>query len=239
MLNHKDKLARQLSGGMKRKLSILLAFVGNSRTVILDEPTSGVDPYARKQIWEFLSDHRTGRTIMLSTHHMDEAEALGDRIAIISRGSLLCCGTFDFLKHHYGHGHHLTMVKMGEVTPHHDDDIIGRSDMGNGDLGRGDSGRGDIGHGDMGYGDMSNGDLGHGDSGHGDMGYGDMGYGNMGRSDTLLSTHDMQSMRMNFVKVLVLFTHSLTHSLADSLADSLTFSSPAVHTGCNTGGGER
>ena len=173
---------------MKRKLSILLAFVGNSRTVILDEPTSGVDPYARKQIWEFLSDHRTGRTIMLSTHHMDEAEALGDRIAIISRGSLLCCGTFDFLKHHYGHGHHLTMVKMSEVTPHHDDDTIGRGDMGNGDLGRGDIGRGDISHGDI---------------GHGDMGCG----------DTLLSTHDMQSVRMNFVKVLVLLTRSLILSL--------------------------
>ena len=62
---------------MKRKLSILLAFVGNSRTIILDEPTSGVDPYARRQIWDFLLRHREGRTIMLSTHHMDEAELLG------------------------------------------------------------------------------------------------------------------------------------------------------------------
>ena len=62
---------------MKRKLSILLAFMGNSKTVILDEPTSGVDPYARRQIWDFLLRHRDGRTIMLSTHHMDEAELLG------------------------------------------------------------------------------------------------------------------------------------------------------------------
>ena len=110
MFPHRYKLAKQLSGGMKRKLSILLAFVGNSRTVILDEPTSGVDPYARKQIWKFLSEQRSQRTIMLSTHHMDEAEALGDRIAIISQGSLLCCGSFEFLKHQYGRGHHLTIV---------------------------------------------------------------------------------------------------------------------------------
>ena len=118
MLPHRHKLAKQLSGGMKRKLSILLAFVGNSRTVILDEPTSGVDPYARKQIWEFLSKQRSDRTIMLSTHHMDEAEALGDRIAIISQGSLLCCGSFEFLKHQYGRGHHLTIVLSEEMGQH-------------------------------------------------------------------------------------------------------------------------
>ena len=77
LLCHAHKLSRHLSGGMKRKLSILLAFVGNSKTVILDEPTSGVDPFARRQIWDFLLRHREGRTIMLSTHHMDEAELLG------------------------------------------------------------------------------------------------------------------------------------------------------------------
>ena len=52
--------AKKLSGGMKRKLSILLAFVGNSKTIILDEPTSGVDPFARRQIWDFLSKSRKG-----------------------------------------------------------------------------------------------------------------------------------------------------------------------------------
>ena len=75
---HADKLAMHLSGGMKRKLSILLAFVGESSTIILDEPTSGVDPFARRQIWDFLLRHRDNRTVMLSTHHMDEAEILGE-----------------------------------------------------------------------------------------------------------------------------------------------------------------
>lgn len=74
---HANKMSMYLSGGMKRKLSVLLAFVGESRTIILDEPTSGVDPFARRQIWDFLLRHRGDRTVMLSTHHMDEAEILG------------------------------------------------------------------------------------------------------------------------------------------------------------------
>lgn len=110
MSSHRTVRSKHLSGGMKRKLSILLAFIGNSHTVILDEPTSGVDPYARKQIWDFLSQQKTGRTVMLSTHHMDEAEVLGDRLAIISKGKLLCCGSFDYLKGKFGRGHHLTVV---------------------------------------------------------------------------------------------------------------------------------
>lgn len=76
------KYSKHLSGGMKRKLSILLAFVGNSRTVILDEPTAGVDPFSRRQIWDFLLQHKEGRTVMLSTHHMDEAEILGKSIVV-------------------------------------------------------------------------------------------------------------------------------------------------------------
>lgn len=74
---HAHKYTKHLSGGMKRKLSILLAFVGNCKAIVLDEPTSGVDPFSRQQIWDFLLRHREGRTIMLSTHHMDEAEILG------------------------------------------------------------------------------------------------------------------------------------------------------------------
>uniref|UniRef100_A0A3B4X2X6 ABC transporter domain-containing protein n=1 Tax=Seriola lalandi dorsalis TaxID=1841481 RepID=A0A3B4X2X6_SERLL len=82
-----------LSGGMQRKLSVALAFVGGSKVVILDEPTAGVDPYARRGIWDLLLNYRQGRTIILSTHHMDEADILGDRIAIISHGKLCCVGS--------------------------------------------------------------------------------------------------------------------------------------------------
>ncbi|OCU00960.1 hypothetical protein XELAEV_18006739mg [Xenopus laevis] len=111
-LPHKKKYkTSQLSGGMQRKLSVALAFVGGSQVVILDEPTAGVDPYSRRGIWELLIKYRQGRTIILSTHHMDEADILGDRIAIISHGKLCCVGSSLFLKNHLGTGYYLTLVK--------------------------------------------------------------------------------------------------------------------------------
>ncbi|XP_051505256.1 phospholipid-transporting ATPase ABCA1b isoform X1 [Myxocyprinus asiaticus] len=111
-LPHKRKSrTSQLSGGMQRKLSVALAFVGGSKVVILDEPTAGVDPYARRGIWDLLLKYRAGRTIILSTHHMDEADILGDRIAIISHGKLCCIGSSLFLKTHLGTGYYLTLVK--------------------------------------------------------------------------------------------------------------------------------
>uniref|UniRef100_A0A8D2Q2M8 P-type phospholipid transporter n=1 Tax=Zosterops lateralis melanops TaxID=1220523 RepID=A0A8D2Q2M8_ZOSLA len=109
-----DKLkarTNKLSGGMQRKLSVALAFVGGSKVVILDEPTAGVDPYSRRGIWELLLKYRQGRTIILSTHHMDEADILGDRIAIISHGKLCCVGSSLFLKNQLGTGYYLTLVK--------------------------------------------------------------------------------------------------------------------------------
>ncbi|CAL1285567.1 unnamed protein product [Larinioides sclopetarius] len=105
-----------LSGGMKRKLSVAIAFVGGSRVVILDEPTAGVDPYSRRAIWELILKYKSGRTILLSTHHMDEADVLGDRIAIICNGQLRCCGTPLFLKNNLGDGYHLYIVKKEAET---------------------------------------------------------------------------------------------------------------------------
>ncbi|XP_034412914.1 phospholipid-transporting ATPase ABCA1-like [Cyclopterus lumpus] len=113
-LPHKRKeLAKNLSGGMQRKLSVAIAFVGGSKVVILDEPTAGVDPYARRGIWELLLKYKQGRTIILSTHHMDEADILGDRIAIISHGKMRCCGSSLFLKKRFGSGYYLTLVRDG------------------------------------------------------------------------------------------------------------------------------
>uniref|UniRef100_A0A665XDU4 P-type phospholipid transporter n=1 Tax=Echeneis naucrates TaxID=173247 RepID=A0A665XDU4_ECHNA len=113
-LPHKRKdLAKNLSGGMQRKLSVAIAFVGGSKIVILDEPTAGVDPYARRGIWELLLKYKQGRTIILSTHHMDEADILGDRIAIISNGKMRCCGSSLFLKKCFGRGYYLTLVRNG------------------------------------------------------------------------------------------------------------------------------
>ncbi|XP_036901420.1 retinal-specific phospholipid-transporting ATPase ABCA4 isoform X3 [Sturnira hondurensis] len=111
-LHHKrNEEAQDLSGGMQRKLSVAIAFVGDAKVVILDEPTSGVDPYSRRSIWDLLLKYRSGRTIIMSTHHMDEADLLGDRIAIISQGRLYCSGTPLFLKSCFGTGFYLTMVR--------------------------------------------------------------------------------------------------------------------------------
>ncbi|CAL1546210.1 unnamed protein product, partial [Lymnaea stagnalis] len=71
----------QLSGGQRRKLSVACAFSGNSKVIFLDEPSTGLDPSARQDLWKFLKSKRTGHTILMTTHYMDEADAIGDRIA--------------------------------------------------------------------------------------------------------------------------------------------------------------
>ncbi|XP_014259615.2 ATP-binding cassette sub-family A member 2-like [Cimex lectularius] len=109
LINKSESLAKRLSGGMKRKLSIAIAFIGGSRTVVLDEPTAGVDPYSRMSIWNLILKYKQGRTIILTTHNMTEAELLGDRIAICDSGELLCCGSSAFLKAKLGWGYMLTI----------------------------------------------------------------------------------------------------------------------------------
>ncbi|CAH1396659.1 unnamed protein product [Nezara viridula] len=114
LFEKKNSLPIYLSGGLKRKLSIAIAFIGGSRTVILDEPTAGVDPYSRIGIWNLLQKHRKGRTIIITTHIMSEAELLGDRIAIFTNGHLLCYGSPTFLKSRFGSGYVLTIDYKSE-----------------------------------------------------------------------------------------------------------------------------
>jgi ABC-type Na+ transport system ATPase subunit NatA len=78
-----DVPAASLSGGQKRKLCLAIAVLGGSRTLFLDEPTSGMDPHSRRAIWALLRQLREGRTVVLTTHFLDEAEILSDRIAIL------------------------------------------------------------------------------------------------------------------------------------------------------------
>uniref|UniRef100_A0A4W2G9T0 ATP-binding cassette sub-family A member 3-like n=1 Tax=Bos indicus x Bos taurus TaxID=30522 RepID=A0A4W2G9T0_BOBOX len=105
-----------LSGGTKRKLSIIIALLGGSKVVILDEPSSGMDPFSRRATWDILQQFKHDRTILLTTHYMDEADILGDRIAIMVKGTLQCCGSSIFLKKTYGAGYHIVM----EREPHCD-----------------------------------------------------------------------------------------------------------------------
>lgn len=79
--------------------------------IILDEPTSGLDPYNRRTLWELIKNYKQDKTILLTTHYMDEADALSDRIAIMSHGELRCCGSPLFLKSKFGTGYSLTFNK--------------------------------------------------------------------------------------------------------------------------------
>jgi len=108
----KNVLSKNLSGGMQRRLSLGIAMVAGSKILVLDEPSSGLDPEARRGIWDFLLNVRNDRLILLTTHHMEEADALGDRVAIMSSGQVKCCGTTIFLKKAFGAGYHLRVAKI-------------------------------------------------------------------------------------------------------------------------------
>ena len=88
-----SRKAGTLSGGYQRRLSIAMALVSRPQILFLDEPTLGLDVLARRALWRFIEKLRGEMTVILTTHAMDEAEALSDRIGIVSKGSLRACGT--------------------------------------------------------------------------------------------------------------------------------------------------
>jgi len=110
-------LSKNLSGGQKRKLSIGMAFIGGSKFILLDEPSSGMDTSARRKLWDMLKNYKHDRVVLLTTHFMDEADYLGDRIGIMAEGQLKCLGSSLFLKNKFGVGYNLTMVKKDINIP--------------------------------------------------------------------------------------------------------------------------
>ncbi len=89
-----DAFIEQLSGGQQQRLAVALALVGDPEVLFLDEPTTGLDPQSRRGLWEVIRDFRArGRTIVLTTHYMDEAERLCDRVAIIDQGKIIAQGS--------------------------------------------------------------------------------------------------------------------------------------------------
>ncbi|EER00801.1 conserved hypothetical protein [Perkinsus marinus ATCC 50983] len=116
-LGHKlGARVKTLSGGMKRKLSVGLAFVGDSKLIILDEPSSGMDPSARRRMWDFLRSKREGRIICITTHYMDEADVLADRVGIMENGKLMAYGSTSFLKRQFGTGYTLSIAKKDSTV---------------------------------------------------------------------------------------------------------------------------
>jgi ABC-type multidrug transport system ATPase subunit len=116
LFEKRNTFSKNLSGGMKRKLSVAIAFCGESKIVLLDEPTSGMDPFSRRFTWNVIRQFRQNRCILLTTHFMDEADVLGDRIAIMAEGQLRCVGSPLFLKKHYGVGYNLTIEKNNDFV---------------------------------------------------------------------------------------------------------------------------
>ncbi|KAL3115157.1 hypothetical protein niasHT_016250 [Heterodera trifolii] len=109
--------ARSLSGGQKRKLCVAIALIGNSSVVLLDEPSAGMDAKARLDLGDLLKNIKQDRTILLTTHYMEEADTLADRIVIIANGRLACNGSPQFLKNRFGTGYRLhIVVNAGRVN---------------------------------------------------------------------------------------------------------------------------
>ncbi|XP_068631847.1 phospholipid-transporting ATPase ABCA3-like [Battus philenor] len=117
MQDKRDYMASGLSGGQKRRLCVGIALSGGASVVLLDEPTSGMDPASRRALWDLLQKMKKGRSMILTTHFMDEADILGDRVAIMSSGRLQCVGSPYFLKQHYGVGYTLVVVKNDDFSP--------------------------------------------------------------------------------------------------------------------------
>lgn len=94
LLDDAKRKAEKYSGGMKRRLSLVLALVHDPQIAFLDEPTVGMDPQSRRAVWDFINELKDeGRTIILTTHYMEEAEDLCDRVGIIDRGKLIALGS--------------------------------------------------------------------------------------------------------------------------------------------------
>jgi len=110
-------LFENLSGGQKQKLGLALALVNSAELLFLDEPTTGLDPNARRAVWDVIRGLRSkGRTVILTTHYLDEAEQLSDRVAIMNHGHVVAMGTSDEIIEAHGSGERLEMHGTEELA---------------------------------------------------------------------------------------------------------------------------
>ncbi|XP_077560130.1 phospholipid-transporting ATPase ABCA3-like isoform X2 [Haemaphysalis longicornis] len=117
MQDYRDALVKRLTTGQKRKLQLGIALIGDPQMLLLDEPTVGCDTEARNALWHAILKNRAQRGILLATNSIEEADILGDRSAIISSGTVRCCGSSIFLRRKYGIGYrlHMTTTEMPNV----------------------------------------------------------------------------------------------------------------------------
>lgn len=105
-----NRQAGTFSGGMKRRLSVAISGVGDPKVIIMDEPTTGMDPVNRRCAWKLIQEMRKNRVVLLTTHSMEEADVLSDRVCVIVDGQLKCIGTSLFLKNSFGDGFRVTII---------------------------------------------------------------------------------------------------------------------------------
>ncbi len=115
LLDKRHKQAHTLSGGMQRRLNLALALVHDPDIVVLDEPEAGLDPQSRVKVREYIRSLARKKTVILTTHNMDEADRLADRVAIIDHGELLVLNTPDALKRSIGEGDVLEISLDGQL----------------------------------------------------------------------------------------------------------------------------
>ncbi|KAI8632504.1 hypothetical protein F5Y19DRAFT_421495 [Xylariaceae sp. FL1651] len=116
LVKKKSNLVQSLSGGMKRKLQLACMLVGGSSICFADEVTSGLDPLSRRTIWNVILSERARRTMVLTTHFLDESEVLSDHIVIITLGKMKCQGTPAELKNKYGGGYRVHIPKTEDIS---------------------------------------------------------------------------------------------------------------------------
>jgi ATP-binding cassette, subfamily A (ABC1), member 3 len=117
--SHRKKEAGQLSGGNKRKLAVAMAIVGRPPIILLDEPSAGMDPEARRFMWSVVAKIASNKTsaVILTTHSMEEAEALSTKMGIMVKGGIFkCFGSSQHIKHKFGTGY-IIDIKIRQPSP--------------------------------------------------------------------------------------------------------------------------
>jgi ABC-2 type transport system ATP-binding protein len=126
---HADRLSRTLSGGMKRKTLVAMVIASGADLIFLDEPSTGLDPISRKELWDLLTEISERRFLFMTTHYLEEAEAIADRIGILDDGRLLALGTMDELRTNVGHQYVVRFPAGTELPPFEGEVRVGRDGL--------------------------------------------------------------------------------------------------------------
>lgn len=131
LMNYTNVRANQLSGGNKRKMSVAMAMIGNPPIVFLDEPSTGVDPQAKRFMWNIVSKISTQRkksAVIITTHSMEEAEALCTKMGIMVQGQFKCFGSSQHIKDKFGTGYEME-IKIRTLTEDEISDTISKKQL--------------------------------------------------------------------------------------------------------------